>query len=104
MAKLVIPEGFVLVEAKPRGKQKRSFGDIIIEEMREVGDGFWLTKGNGEPFNGPRCPAATVKQAKLAIAAAGIEATFVEVANVLEGTVQGFFTATSLPKVKTAKE
>jgi hypothetical protein len=105
MAKLIIPEGFVLVEAKPRGKHKRTFGETIYAEMGEVGEGFYLTKDNGESFSGLHCSGTAVKQAKATLAAVGVTATFTEMYNALEKTVQGFFTATAFtPEYVEARE
>jgi hypothetical protein len=50
MAKLVIPEGFVLVTAKPRGKETRNLGDMLVS-LKQNGDQTEVLKGDGERYS-----------------------------------------------------
>lgn len=54
MAKVVIPEGYVVVEPKPRGAEPRDIG-ALFADMKEPGDGFLLPElkdSDGKPRAG----------------------------------------------------
>ena len=50
MAKVAMPEGFVLVTAKHRGKETRNLGDMLLS-LKHDGDQVEVLKADGERYS-----------------------------------------------------
>ncbi len=68
MGKLTIPEGYVIVEAKPRGAKARDYASLL-KQLRADGDAFWLTQENGKDYKSEAAALATIKKLQEAAAA-----------------------------------
>jgi len=90
MAKLTIPEGYVVVEAKARGAKARDYA-TILKPLHAEGDQVWLTQENGKDYKSEAAALATIKKLQEAAAAKpqpfGIKVCMV-IENALEHTAR----------------
>jgi len=87
MAKLTIPEGYVVVEAKQRGAKSRDYA-ALLKPLRADGDQMWLTQESGKDYKSEAAALATIKKLQEAAAAVKPQPFGVKVCMVIENALE----------------